>query len=79
MVNWTDSPGYKLAKHLNTTLSDILLPNAFNIQNTNTLAHTLKFAIYRKPTTTDLIIHKDSCHPHEHKKSAINFLVNGMN
>lgn len=32
MVNWTDSPGYKLAKHLNTTLSDILLPNAFNIQ-----------------------------------------------
>jgi hypothetical protein len=39
----------------------------------------LLLAIYRKPTTTDLIIHNDSCHPHEHKKSAINFLVNGMN
>jgi hypothetical protein len=38
----------------------------------------IQLAIYRKPTTTDLIIH-DSCHPHEHKKSAINFLVNRMN
>jgi hypothetical protein len=43
IVNWTDSPGYKLAKYLNTILSNILqLRNAFNVQNTNTLAHTLK-------------------------------------
>jgi hypothetical protein len=28
----------------------------------------LTFAIYRKPTNTYLIIHNDSCHPHEHKK-----------
>jgi hypothetical protein len=24
IVNWTDSPGYKLAKHLNTILGNIL-------------------------------------------------------
>jgi hypothetical protein len=39
----------------------------------------LKFDIYRKPTTTDLIIHNHSCHPLEHKKSAINYLINRMN
>jgi hypothetical protein len=34
----------------------------------------LLLGIYRKLITTDLIIHSDSCHPHEHKKkSAINF------
>jgi hypothetical protein len=43
IVKWTDSPGYKLAKYLNTTLNNILLlPYAFNVQNSNTLAHTLK-------------------------------------
>jgi hypothetical protein len=36
------------------------------------------FDIYRKPTTTDHIIPKDSCHPHEHKTSAIRYLVNRM-
>jgi hypothetical protein len=35
--------------------------------------------IYRKPTTTHLIIPSTSCHPQEHKKSAINYLVNMMN
>jgi hypothetical protein len=38
----------------------------------------LTFGIFRKPTTTDLIIHNDSCHPYEHKKSARNYLVNRM-
>jgi hypothetical protein len=43
MDNWIDSPGYKLAKHLNTILNNVLqLPNAFNLQNTSTLAHSLK-------------------------------------
>jgi hypothetical protein len=33
------------------------------------LCHCLDITIAnRKPTTTDLIIHKDSCHPYEHKK-----------
>jgi hypothetical protein len=36
----------------------------------------LTFGIHRKPTTTDLIIHNNSCHPYEHKKSAINYLIN---
>ena len=31
----------------------------------------LSFDIYRKPTTTDLIIPKDSCHPFEQKTAAI--------
>jgi hypothetical protein len=40
----------------------------------------LTFNIYRKPTTTDSIIHNDSCHPNEHKKkSAINYSINLMN
>jgi hypothetical protein len=39
----------------------------------------LNFEIYRKPTTTDLILHSTSCHPYEHKKSAINYLYNQMN
>jgi hypothetical protein len=39
----------------------------------------LTFGIYWKPISTDLIIHNDSCHPYEHKKSAKNYLNNKMN
>jgi hypothetical protein len=39
----------------------------------------LTFNIYQKPTTTDSIIPNDSCHPNEHKKSAIRYLINRMN
>jgi hypothetical protein len=39
----------------------------------------LQLGIYRKPTTTDLIIHNDSCHSYEHKKASINSLINRMN
>jgi hypothetical protein len=41
--------------------------------------NNLQLGIYRKPTATDLIIHYDSCHPYEHKNTAINFLINRMN
>jgi hypothetical protein len=34
----------------------------------------LPFEIYRKPTATDKIIPKDSCHPGEHKAAAIKYL-----
>jgi hypothetical protein len=34
------------------------------------------FSIYRKPTQTDIIIPNNSCHPHEHKTSSINYLFN---
>jgi DNA mismatch repair ATPase MutL len=37
------------------------------------------FAIYRKPTTTDHIIHQDSCHPWEHKKAGILYPADRMN
>jgi hypothetical protein len=37
---------------------------------------SLTFNIYRKPTTTDTIIPKHSCHPPEHKSAAVNFLSN---
>jgi len=36
----------------------------------------LKFNIYRKHTQTDIIIPHDSCHPNEHKLSAIRYLQN---
>jgi hypothetical protein len=39
----------------------------------------LTFSIYRKPTTIDSIIHKDSCQLKEHKKSAVNYLINHIN
>jgi hypothetical protein len=39
----------------------------------------LCFGIYRKPTTSDLIIHNDSCHPYERIKAAVNYLINHMN
>jgi len=34
--------------------------------------------IYRKPTSTDVIIPNDSCHPREHKAAAIRYLHNRM-
>jgi hypothetical protein len=34
------------------------------------------FNTYRKPTTTDLIIPNESCHPMEHKLAAIRYLHN---
>jgi hypothetical protein len=46
------------------------------IENKN---NTLTFDIYRKPTTTDIIIRNDSCHPTEHKHSAIRCMINRMN
>jgi hypothetical protein len=43
IVNWRNSPGYKLAVHLAKILKyTIRLPNAFNIQNSNMLMTSLK-------------------------------------
>jgi hypothetical protein len=38
----------------------------------------LEYAIYRKPTQTDIIIPNNSCHPNEHKRSSINYLLKRM-
>jgi hypothetical protein len=39
----------------------------------------MKFTIYRKPTQTDITIPNNSCHPHEHNMSIIDYLVNRLN
>jgi hypothetical protein len=38
--------------------------------------NNIQFNIFQKPTTTDAIIPQESCHPDEHKTSAIRFLRN---
>jgi hypothetical protein len=46
------------------------------IENKN---NTLTFDIYRKPTTTNSIIHNTSCRPTEHKHSALRYMINRTN
>ena len=43
------------------------------------VADRISFYIYRKPTTTEVIIPNDSCHPQEHKKPAIRYFLNRVN
>jgi hypothetical protein len=38
--------------------------------------YSISPSIYRKPTTTDTMIHNNSCHPHERKLAGINFIMN---
>jgi hypothetical protein len=45
----------------------------------NNTHNTLTFNIYRKPTTTDLIVHNYSCHPPQHKTATIRYLIDRMN
>jgi hypothetical protein len=40
---------------------------------------SLLFEIYRKPTTTDVIIPNDSCHLSEHKTASIRYFYNTTN
>jgi hypothetical protein len=39
-------------------------------------ANKLTYEIYRKPTTSDTITPKDSCHPMEHKSAAVRYFAN---
>jgi hypothetical protein len=43
------------------------------------IRNRIELTIYRNPTTTDLIVHNDSCHSPEHKKNAKNYLLNQIN
>ena len=38
----------------------------------------LSFEVYRKPTTADIIIPNDPCHPNEHKSAAIRYCRNRL-
>jgi hypothetical protein len=40
--------------------------------------NTLNFTIFRKPTSTHILIHNSSCHPNEHKLASINYLINRL-
>jgi uncharacterized protein (DUF433 family) len=42
-------------------------------------ADRISFDIYRKPTTSDIIISNDSCHPQEQKMAAIRYFLNTIN
>jgi hypothetical protein len=42
-------------------------------------SNKFSFNIYRKPTTTDTIIPRESCHPPEQKHAAIRYMINRMN
>jgi hypothetical protein len=42
------------------------------------LYNSFQFGIYRKNTSTDIMIHHNSCHPIEHKMSGINYLINRL-
>jgi hypothetical protein len=63
---------FTIEKEVNNTINflDLSISKADN---------NLQLGIYRKPTTTDSVIHSDSCHPLEHKRAAINFLINQLN
>jgi hypothetical protein len=50
--------------------------NFLDLTNTKTSDNRVQFSIFRKPTATDTIIPRDSCHPIEHKMSAIRYLLN---
>jgi hypothetical protein len=41
--------------------------------------YKIEFGIYRKPTTPDVIIPKNSCHPYQHKMAAPRYFLNRMN
>jgi uncharacterized protein (DUF488 family) len=46
---------------------------------TNHSKHSrLNFARYRKPISTDVIIHNNYCHPNEHKVASIDYLINRL-
>jgi len=77
----------KLLLHFNNTIPTMTFSiekesdNSINFLDITVHMDTesFSFSIYRKPTTTDIIIPNDSCHPPEHKHAAIRYMLNRMN
>jgi hypothetical protein len=63
---------HKLPRPNNTTRAET------RIHNTHTSRHHNTKRVM-PPTQTYIIIPNDSCHPHEHKASSINYLTNRLN
>jgi hypothetical protein len=76
-INDTLSDFNNLHHKLHFTIENEL-NNQINFLDPTILRHhnNLQFGIYRRKTTTDIMIHNDSCHPTEHKMSGINYLIN---
>jgi hypothetical protein len=53
-------------------------PSIFKSHNTSERQKFEIFNIYGKPTQTDIIIPNNFCHPHEHKLSGVNCLLNRL-
>jgi hypothetical protein len=71
-THYTNLKKNTIIKETHNKLNDL----DFTITNKH---NQLTFGIYRKPTTTNLIINNNSCHPHEYEKSVTNYLINRMN
>jgi hypothetical protein len=68
IVIWIDSPGYKLAKHLNTILNNILqLPNA-EYQHTSSFTEACRS---KRIYTTMFIRHRKHVHKYPNTRSPI--------
>ena len=75
---------YNLLNHVDPTIKFSLeTENNHNINfldvSINHQDNHFTFNIHRKPTTTDIIIPADSCHPPEQKHAAIKHMINRMN
>ena len=66
-------------KNIQFTL-EIESDNAINFLDLTFMKHNNKFQyrIYRKPTTTDGVIHADSFHPHSQKMAAFNSMIHRL-
>jgi hypothetical protein len=74
----------KQFNEMNPKLQSIMEKEKYNVINFLDITiirnpNNVQYGIYRKPTTTENIIHNPSCHPTEHKMLAISYFIHRMN